>query len=872
MVTPIPVRPKRLVAASALCLAISGITTSWADGPVDPAHAPEQLTPEQIAALSAMEPTPAEYLFSSGRVENTDNGSVLQLKVPEGVPGVIDGLTQAIDEGDGTVTLYLDSDHGAGEIETRNLGGTYGRLHVRRLKISLDEFEMGPAQGNQSQVFQDDIYNAFKSLINAVTIKKDLRVRDLLLQANKSLIIHRANGDMTVELYRQNDEEQMEYLGNLQTDSKYRYEFTPSPERQPFYDQREELHAQFKRLTGEATNLRNEIVNAQDKADLPEKIKQFEAVSEKLRALYKKLDPPEEYNFFAVTEEVNYAATNWLKAPQNIGAEVAGHSIAFSTMSNIHQLYLSRAAAIQGINKAKYLALLELEDLMKGTNRMSGVHGIDQSAAGNIGRVNETGLNFLFRKLHAAYAYFRGEQPPVFQYEPDVGPENLNHQGLIAQAVDGLSPQETLDKAQELLKNTSLNTDRVMIWDDHFRHFEASLHKSGRWSWVKSFFKSGAYENTKMADDLRQLMTERGANSLDELFMHSHAEGGIPFMEGDAIQMAKGFCPAEARQKFHESSEIPVLARNDQNEYTFTGEYRKLSDLSDEQRQNLFDIRRDQAHETAKTEIHEETQAKLDQQEKLSGTGVHPLSAFATGAAIGYTLQYGVDGFGKYYNEGKLPWHYKPRDWEEINSKASRTALVSGVSSAVQNYALPHVAKSYSLFENMTPAQLRSKGLINEYTAVGAGAIAGFTSHTLTSGYGYWQGEMTGKELALDVADAAGRAIPGAIGSAVGHYLMPTNVQIPVISTLAPIGGYIGSIAGNIAGNMAYDTAKHYVFEGVRKLRGQSKKHSGYNFDDQTDHVSETTPDSGAFEDQQQPKQDVPGVEVEQQVQSESAI
>ena len=239
MVIPLSIRPKGLFAATALCMAIAGITASWAEDEISEVDFPEQLAAEPETAQTVLEATPATYLFSSGSIENTANGPALQLKVPGGVPGSIDGLTQAVTGYDGTVTLSLDSNHGEGYIETKNHAGAYGRLYVRRLKVTLDEFDQGPMPDSTSDVFQDDIYISFKALVNAITIKKDMRARDALLQAGKSLVIHRANGDLVIELYRQTDNDQIEYLGSILADSKLRHEFHPSQDCQEFYEQRD---------------------------------------------------------------------------------------------------------------------------------------------------------------------------------------------------------------------------------------------------------------------------------------------------------------------------------------------------------------------------------------------------------------------------------------------------------------------------------------------------------------------------------------------------------------------------------------------------------------------------------------------------------
>ena len=578
------------------------------------------------------------------------------------------------------------------------------------------------------------------------------------------------------------------------------------------------LNAEFNRLTEVLTQLRNEIVNLKDAGEIPaDKIQQFEQATAELRELYKKLDPTEEFHFFAVTEEINYAATNWLKAPENIGPEITAHSTAFTMMGYVHSMLASKAVNIQALLATKSHAYKELFEMGQGQDRESGRI---------LSEIPETALSYLIRKVNSALSFFQGKQPPLFQFDEASGTGYLLHDGMVVQPVDGITAVESLTNANNLLGKTRVNTDRVIVWDDHYRQFESSLHKSGRWSWVKGFFKSGAYEQTQMADDLRKMMADKGASNLSELFMPANINAGVPYKLDGEIKLAKGLCcgefPSDAMTKFTGADQkIPVMTKKPDGKMEFS-QYQAISELDDGQREAILALRQNQASESTSRHIFDETGRKQEEQKALSGTGVHPISAFLSGAGAGFTLQYGVEGFSKYYNEGKLPWNYRPAEWEEINNRAQKSAVLGGVSAVVHNYTLPKVAESLGTFKEMTPNRLYSQGLSNSYAAAGAGAIAGFVTHSLSSGYDYWKGELTGSELALDIADAAGRAIPGAVGSAVGHYLAPANVQIPILSSIAPVGGYLGSILGGVAGNMVYDTAKYYTFEGARKISRRS--------------------------------------------------
>ncbi|CAM3707760.1 hypothetical protein [Parendozoicomonas haliclonae] len=827
-------------------------STAWAnddDLPVDPGSNLE----EQVAAAAAdvfgartdkfagaREQTPAEMLFSQAELLQTEDGQLqLALSVAGGAPESFDGLLQAEDEGSSAL-LTLDEEHDDGYINAATDAGSYGRLFVRRVKVSLDDVLQGPVPGAPaSEVFEDDIYRVFRQLLTVVNLKKDYLVRDALIQAGSAVITHRANGDLDIGLYRKrSDDGSLEYLGQLLADKQLRYELQGPISTSEYQEFREAVIKELQALEMLISQQNQQIAQMTDNGEhegVEELLSQVEKLKERFRELYKEIELATEFEWFAITESLDYSASNWVKIGDEGGLEVAAQAMSYKVMSSIVEARAGQELAEKSLNDLRTYVYRLMEQTRDGSTRI---------LAGQIGaELDENVMTYLTRQLSTAWNAIQGlsgeqgwfsrqqtpyELPAHYTEAASGGTPLLNIRNSSHYVTSGLTLQETLEQIKAAAASGSVQPDKYIVSEAQLQDMRNSLSKSGWGAWAKSFIWSDAYKPDQQSETLREILAQRNT-SLHNLFT-SGVTGGIPV---HVIDTANGI----DEYRFISDASMPEYAAKAQEELNkanpkvltlkYTGKDGKIKlgseRLTDARQQQIEEALVDREASRAENAVDlKVAQNKLENQGILKKVGSRAASvgmSAGMGWITGMFMQGAVDAVSKYHNEGVLPWNYTAKDREEMNDRAFSTGKVMAANAAVSDLVLPYVADSRHYFEGVSGQGLLNQSLTGKYEASIAGGIAGVATRSAMAGYQYWNGEISGSDLAWDIADATARAVPVTVGSIAGHALLPYTFQVPVLSTILPVG-FMGAVAGSMAGSAAYDTAKYYAGSGIQKLSG----------------------------------------------------
>ena len=764
--------------------------------------------------------------FCDAALTAGEKGAVLKV-----MTGVAEQMNAAADE----TVFCFGQDHNYSVIPTQNSMGHHADLHIHRLPITLDEIERGRPPVTElpahSDPWRDEGFCTYRRLLTVLTVRRDLLTRDILMHADQALIILRSNGALNITLYRTGQDGTLLNLGlltidNTQTENALMdYRLQKNPEHAALFERMEAVHVELAQLQAEVMAIGKGVVEAMTNGRNDETVQnalhKMERAKARLKELYEEADPPEQLCLFTVQEKRDNSSQHGLKVSSEGGLEAASQGASFAI-----------AGAMQAFQATQLEGRLRLNALYQAAyDRLNEVitHVAQYSSEPLDGtKTSERGI-YLARMLLSIRSILRGKELPVHLPLGESGAHALFWDGKEYLPVHANTASAALDYIQKHAHDGLKGPDRYSVASDHYSQLQESLAKMGWWAWLKSFFKADSYQHDHLYGQLRDVMKLRKVSRLSDIIEPRTDVAGKPYFEIQGPDDPQPQLRLYSEQADHFLSElewgsldennVPVLQVTHDVDEGPVFEYRGERALTEQDREALFRLREGAAVDMARREVekHVQTERLKNKQFKVRGTGVGPLQAGLTGMATGYSIQRITDMVSKYYNDGITPLSYKDEDWEEQNRRATFSGAVAGVSAIVSNYALPYIASSYGLFEKALPSELRSQGIADVYGAVGTGVVTSLTARTLSSAYGYWDGKLSGTDFVLDVTDAAGRALPTALGSVAGHSLFPHSVNIPVLSYLTGVGGYLGSAAGAVVGNVVYDTAKYYVQKGVHK-------------------------------------------------------
>ena len=819
----------KLLAAGSLCFAVAAVSQGWADDShQNPAS---QNSAAQNAALGAgaafaqvsRRETPAQFLFGSGQVEETPSGLQLLLKVPEGVVGDIEGVEQVIDD-NGTSLITLSENHSEGFIESRNPEGNYGRLHVRRVRASFEDVLRPGPDAEYKDFINDDAYIFFRQLLRVFHIDQNHLARDTLLQAGNALIIRHADGSAEIQLYRRHGKDNsLDCLGQFLVDNKMNYELKGKIKEPEFLAEREAIINELKLLDMQINKESEQILQLMESgqhAGLQERADQVEDMRKRFDTLLREVGSPEGYEFFAVTETIDYEASHWIKMTDDSGVEVASQGVSYKIMGN---LVRAKGDELFALTEAADLKTL-VNRILDGTLTWEGV--VKDGAA------EEGYMNYLTRRLATAWAVIQsrftgqagGDIPPMYIDDPSMMGPVMRMQGVSLRLVNGLTVRKALDEMREVMTAPDkIQPDKFVVTDEQYREMKNALDKVGWYAWLKSFISPDAYQPSREATDLQDMLKHRGTG-LYGLVQKGGLQGGLPVHVIDKAtgESQHGFTSDLANSDLAEKARVhldgdkpSILVQEIDSSVEGSDPVYRSEELTADV---LVKIER-QRVESEVANARKAMEGEIDRRttgsshswaNKAWGT----VMAAGTGMATGYTLQRAVDISSTYYNEGVLPWDYTNKESERQNERAVKTGGLMAISGTINHFVLPRVAEANNYFTGVTGKTLLSDGLRGKFEASVAGGISGFAAHGLESSYRYMTGSMSASDLALDLADSAGRTVFTTAGSAVGHALLPYSFDVPYISTYLPIG-FVGAVAGSMAGSALYDTAKHYTKAGA---------------------------------------------------------
>ncbi len=854
-----------LLVASSLCLAIATVTSSWADPSVEGEESPfvaapltqgvfphsDELPPELMASL--IEPlrqeTPEEIKFSSALVEGAGDNIQLVVEVSEGSYGDIDGLAQVVDNGN-SITMMLDKGHGTGVVEAHNSANNYGLVNLSTMSLTLEEIEHGPMAGLESRaVFQSEAYRLFRLLLNKLENKKEYIVRDYILQADHSLIMLRANGDMELTLYRSHEDGTLENTGEVLMDNQLHYELRGGVDNEEMETLRRDIHQQLEMLKLEAKQSSVEILKllmAGDKEQAETKIARVEEMKSEFSRLYGLIAPAGDFEFFVVQESLNFAPHNWVKITNGSGIEVAGQASALKVLGS---LYDSTAEYRQTI--------YHWDDLEKVVSEgLQSINHYDDLKS----TIGEDKLEYFTRKLVSLWAHVRGDDvktvyPDAKRVEQSRLYPIFRAQGKTHHVVTALTTEKSLQEAI-IASEGGTPPDRILMFESQINEVKSALGKAGWGAWLKSWYSKDAYADSQMARDAKTITRLLNGSSFEQVVSSNGMQGDLPVKitsrsgETGVLYVSESSSPElYIKAKAHLMDETPKILVQERNGRSSKHSYKKYEKITDDMAELIDSGRVKRAIKESQHELNkaiEERRNLVRPNGRLWGSVV----AAGTGMATGYFLQRGVDMTSAYYNNGTLPWNATEKESEEQSNRATYTGALTALSSVVNYNVLPYVAKGQNLFENVTPQALQTTGIQNNFTtAAVAGGISSMVTRSVASGYQYWKGDISGRDMAMDVLDAAGRAVPSAIGGAVGHYLFPYAMpEIPLVSQMLPVN-HIGSIAGTMVANAAYDTTLHYTAAGVRGVSDYFYGSSGNAVDKSYVRPVQETPESSDAEE-----------------------
>ncbi len=816
-----------------LCWAIALISHGWADGDL-PADASS--SHPSLQAPQAPRATPEDLLFSrQGQLQLGADGQ-LHFSLESGGGSTLlegDGIESLEDRGDSTVFSFSPNFAGT-TLQGRSPDGSYGNLHVRQVQASIADILQPPGRGEgKDELVDDDIYDAMYQLLlflnlekhNAADTNRDYLTRDLLLHANKSVVIRRANGGLDISLYSlSHDGSELLYLGRLLVDSSMRYQLHGPMAESAFQSQWQqtikqlvELEAQITARTQKAKQLRE----AGDDASADALTQEATQLEQRFAELYPAVGMAYQFTWYGVTETADYDAGHWLKMSDEGGIHAAAQAVNYKLMSSM--------VIARGNDEIQKQALSDLLTYAKTVLDQTR-EGIGRIGAGQYGAMEaESSYGYLTRQLMTVWTALHKRMGSSSGVGYDVPAQYFSHAGLSAPIMrirdsnhfvaTGLTLQDSLQQIADAtpMGGTTIRPDKIVVSEQQLHEMHETLSKSGWWAWFKSFVSPNAYQESVEATQLREVLA-RYQSSLDNL-MIAGVEGGLPVRIINSATNTNEIVFVNPRLSPHlQEPALAALSKRQPKLLVVTDGKLSSEKLTDADIQQVDDARvRSETRKMQRLAEEKLTPPNPNDRgtlrslgDKAWGTAV----AAGTGMATGYVVQRGVDMASTYYNEGITPWQQSEKEAKAQHERAVKTGTIMAANAAVSHVVLPHVAEHSGYFNGLTGTAIVSNSLKGKYEASIAGGIAGAVTQSAMSGYDYWQGNIGASELAVNVADAVGRGVFTTAGSIAGHTLMPYSLDVPIVSSFLPIGN-VGAVLGSVAGNVAYDTVKHYSKQGA---------------------------------------------------------
>ena len=782
--------------------------------------------------------------FGTGYLTETDGAIQVHLDVASGVPVHIEGLVDCVATEEG-ISVTLSGEQSFGQIDARSNDGAFGRLELRRLRISLAELDQrgldqrGPDPREAVTDQDDSLYSAYKRLQVRLATAPDASLRASVLQANQVLMILRANGDLDMQLYHKENAAPLVHLGRLVAPHRGELRFQPTSYGAQQMAQLQEKAQRLRHLEQEILQRSQWLVQqiflgdfAGREGDIASDTRELDALKSEFQALMDNTVLPEHFDLYGVTESVDYASGHWLKLSGEGGLELAGQAVSFKTLSH---LYKTRSAHLMARThwQDTYTAAQELLDdaflAPRALAQSPGPHPAARASA-------YTGL---VRRLAAALALAKDKGvPSLLPVQPDTDKPVLRMHGQTVQVLSEPTLQGNLQVMRRALSAEGEPIpDAFLVNEEQLGSMQGTVQKPGWLGWLKTAVGWPAGRSHE-AQELQDAMRGLDATGLDTQVRSNHLHGGVPVLvldEADATGYAIGFVSrgrtpalaARAESVLMDAQPGVLLVENTVfDDPDLAGPWRRVPlDAALGSRIEQETLNREKR--LAQSVLHR-TMRRWKQPEQTRGQLLakswDTLMAAGSGMATGYAVQRGLDMLHTWYNEDKLPWAYKEEESAQQHARALRTGQLMALSGAINHLLLPWMLWEEGRPGELSAHRLRTQGIRNDFSGALAGAVSGLAARSVYAGYSWWQGETTGYELGTGLADAAARSVPTTLGSMAGHWVLPWAFDVPYLSTFFPIG-YVGAVAGGVLGNMAYDSAKYYAQAGIQAGASALSRH-----------------------------------------------
>lgn len=776
--------PATLFIAGSLSLAVANVTSSWATTEEEGAPGGSELmTPDLMTKLlghsaSTRSETPEEIKFTTGHLETSEDGVQLVLDVMGGVPNLPD-LLQAEDKGDVT-TLTMKDTFEPGSVQALNNEGSYAQIKVRRLHVTLEEFEQGPAMDAENPIFEDTIYKAYRQLLTVLSIRKDYTVRDGLLQSNSSIVILRSNGDLEIQLYRREADGSLEYMGQVLADRELRYEMKgtngPTPD---FIVKQNEIQRELIALEQQIKHQSEQVVQMMvsgERDNLQQLMDEIDDMKVRFRELYQQIPIPSEFEFFAVSEHLDYAANQFVKWKGEEGLEVASQVVANQVLAD-----LSVAAVVaNGIKESGEHALSEAAGYLDLLRNYQGV-----------GK-NENIDTYISRMLHSAWSVLKGSTERPITRIID-GAQLIEMDGYRQFISHGKTALDTVEAAMKWFADHPNQEALVGIPQDHRDEIVNAINRISFWESIKSKFDFGEYKKTDLSDKVQQLLKERNVSHVDELFVSDRRSASEVYKAGDTEGLGT------LADKHEHLIELDVLKQQKASRFTNisnglynTGAAAMAGGFTAYAVQGAIDVGSKFYNERVLPwDYTAEESEGINRRAMKTGT----LGAIS-GAINNRVLAYLTSRNGDFNGMSSM--------LQKTGISAHRyTGAIAGAAASIGTSA---VAAGYSYYQG----DIDGTEFAYKVADAGVRAVPTFIGGAV----GHYLFPYSASSLGLSQVPILGAGL-GLIEKA--------------------IGPSIGSLAGSIAGNIVYDTAKHHLYN-------SSKAVSDYFYS--TDTVAETTTDA----------------------------
>ena len=809
--------PATLFIAGSLSVAIANVTHSWAIPEDESAHAEAELVaPDIMTKLlgntgTTRSETPADIKFTSSHLEASAEGVQLILDVVGGVPTDMPDLLQAEDKGDVT-TLTLKENHKSGSVQALNAKGTYAQIKVRRLHVTLEEFEQGPAMDAENPVFEDNIYKAYRQLLTVLSIRKDYTVRDSLLQSNSSIVILRANGDMEIQLYRRGADESLEYMGQILADKELRYEMKgtngPTPD---FIIKQNEIQHELLALEQQIKQQSEQVVQMMvsgERENLQSLMDEIDEMKVRFRELYQQIPIPSEFEFFAISEHLDYAANQFVKWEGEDGLEVTSQVVANQVLADLSAAAVVTNGIIESSQHAVAESRLPLNLLAKVEGKMKS-EDID---------------TYVTRMLHWAWSVLKGgtTRPIPHTLGSTPGIEMDGYRQFVTHKATAL---ENVNAAIEWFKKNPDQEALVAIPQNHRTDIINAINRTSFWQWIKHKFDFGNYQKSELAEKAQQLVKDRNLRHVDQLFISDRRSSTETLTLGDKRKLAElakkheGLIQAEVNNQ-QQVSRLTSLSNGLYN----TGAAAMAGGFTAYTLQGAMDVGSKYYNERVLPWDYTAKESEELNRRAMKTGLMGAVSAAINNRALSYLTSRNGDFSGM------------SSTLQKTGISAHRyTGALAGAAASVGTNAL---AAGYSYYQG----DIDGTEFAYKVADAGVRAVPTFI------------GSAVGHYLFPYSTTALGLAQTPILGAGLG-----------LIEKA--IGPSIGSLAGSIAGNVVYDTAKYHLYNSSKYFYGTGEKSESavapaVNDDSSDESQSDSSQEQHSQEQQAAPVNDTVAVQI----------